>query len=452
MRRPFQHWVVGISATILTLSLMGFTPAQDFQEDANSGVLSDMSVSVFPELGVPPVDQDKQGERDDVLVEDEPAQDESRSDEAQLDKTPAHVDATLNGDVTSNDNEALIKDPDSTDLRVRSASLEEVIGREADVKVTPGKDRDAGNHLESFSVHGVLVSDGGKPGTEVRLMNSHSHSVRFVLPIREVVLADVVVAAGSASYLRVELPAEENNVKNNKLLEYELFSEQVGAVSGVLAWKKIGGGTVLLAAGWGINYNESFMFVDNCSVVKWFYDKRNAPVRGRKMGHDVRDAFKVLASSQIGLRFKEVNLERDADIIVQWVPPKDLSEHGFSGRMVASAGFSGDPLKRYVRFSGGVKRLEDRFAGREPVAWKFANGAGVRVQSGRVWVLVHEIMHLLGFEHMEIENSVMSSLDLTVGVIGLGLEDKKKWSKFVVSGFSRGDLIGLQTIYPKSAC
>ena len=150
-----------------------------------------------------------------------------------------------------------------------------------------------------------------------------------------------------------------------------------------------------------------------CSRVTWSYDASRQPRTALTFGKDVAEAFARLGKVT-GLDFVRVPLtDQDAAIRIDW---SALGVDGPSGL----AGTDG-----HVSFNTQDGWPTDLYAG-------FSSLHGSPADRG--WLIVHEFMHVLGFDHVPGRSSIMTPIN------------------YGQHQLSRGDLEGLHTIYPTSGC
>lgn len=209
--------------------------------------------------------------------------------------------------------------------------------------------------------------------------------------------------------------------------------------------KSLRGGAVVVAAGDGTTMRfpitvaegwstiwanpasiDSARTFANCSEVTWHYSPAGRPAKARTIAKDIRKAVSLL-DARTGLRFREVDTAAEATLTFAW---KDLGRSGPSavgGPMTSSSGPSTGSVDINTKDSWPTDRYAGSASGRRP-----NGGYG---PSGRVWLLVHETMHTMGFGHVEDDR------DAIMAPINTGQ-----------AAFSRGDLNGLKAMYPISAC
>ena len=168
--------------------------------------------------------------------------------------------------------------------------------------------------------------------------------------------------------------------------------------------------TVLIARDWSTFFSSGGTFAP-CSVLTWSFSTAGMPSNRRGMKADVKKALARL-HAQTGLRFVPVRSAKDARIRFTW---KNMGAGGPSGM----GGTDGS-----VVFNTRDFWTTDAYAG-----FGLVRGSG-----GRGWLVVHEVMHVLGMDHVAKSSQIMAAVD--TGQIRFG----------------KGDLAGLHALYPKAGC
>jgi len=170
---------------------------------------------------------------------------------------------------------------------------------------------------------------------------------------------------------------------------------------------------LIVARGWAV-----FPYYDSplrwkfppCSTVTWSYDDAKQPAAATLFKRDLVGAFERL-HAQTGLRFVEVTGE--ASIELGW---RAMGLDGPSGE----GGTDG-----HVVFNSQDAWPTDLFAGFNAVHGRPAD---------RGWLIIHELMHTLGFDHVPGRTSIMTP------------------ENYGQHRFSHADLVGLHTLYPRTGC
>ena len=153
-----------------------------------------------------------------------------------------------------------------------------------------------------------------------------------------------------------------------------------------------------------------------CSTITWSYDKSQQPKKANTMLSDVKKALAKI-SALSGLKF--VQQPSDAQLTIKW---GDLGKDGPSG--LGGLASSNGVAAGSVEFNTKTWWAENRYAG-------FARDS--RGTPGRGWLAVHEIMHAIGFGHVNDRTQVMNPVSYAVN-------------------FGKGDKEGFQVMYPKAGC
>lgn len=161
----------------------------------------------------------------------------------------------------------------------------------------------------------------------------------------------------------------------------------------------------------------------NCDTITWRYDAAGRPSTARRMPKDIRAGLKRL-TRVTGLRFTPASAGSAPDIIFNW---KRLAESN-PAAIASSFKRDGRTAGIVVLNSRSPWTNDDRLAG----LGRPRDGSGR--SAGRGWIIVHEVMHVLGFKHVEDPLSIMVAYNTGQ------------------AKFSRGDRAGLRTLYPRSAC
>ena len=170
--------------------------------------------------------------------------------------------------------------------------------------------------------------------------------------------------------------------------------------------------------GWGLMSGSTTQTFTPCSTVTWAYDKSLQPKGAKTFEKDIVTSLKRL-SKETGLTFVKIDDYANADI-------------RYSFDSIGSAGLGGPAGD--VTFSTTTNWVMERYAGFKP--FKPHVKKGYRYYSGpagRGWLIIHETMHVLGFDHVDNDNSVMAPVNQGQG----------KWTA--------ADLDGLHTFY-RDAC
>ena len=175
-----------------------------------------------------------------------------------------------------------------------------------------------------------------------------------------------------------------------------------------------------------------------CSTIAWRYDGAAEPASASRMLLDVRGALLMLGD-RTGLSFQEVPAESASDLVFDWSSLAD-----YPADTQAAAWRSG------VTFAVGGEMGLDRWAGFGRKAVRRADRS-FDVGIGRGWLVVHEVMHSLGFAHSDEAGSVMAPMADITNVLGAA-DRRRELRALRRPGFSPGDLANLAAMYPRSGC
>ena len=169
-----------------------------------------------------------------------------------------------------------------------------------------------------------------------------------------------------------------------------------------------------------------------CQTIEWNFDTTGQPGDRSTMRDDILAGLATL-SGITGLRFVETPDARNAELTFSW---RDLAELGYADAS-GVGGYTG-PNKGWVAFSPTNEWTNDYWAGNQPKTkrWEDAQYIYTLSINGRQTLVVHEVMHALGFGHVEDFTSIMYPQSIGNGAGQL----------------SAGDLEGLRTMYPSSPC
>lgn len=169
-----------------------------------------------------------------------------------------------------------------------------------------------------------------------------------------------------------------------------------------------------------------------CQTVEWHFDTTGQPADRSTMRDDIVAGLATL-SGITGLRFVETSDPRAAELAFSW---RNLAELGYADAS-GVGGYTG-PSKGWVAFSPTNEWTNDYWAGNQPKTkrWEDAQYVYTLSINGRQTLVVHEVMHALGFGHVEDFTSIMYPQSIGNGAGQL----------------SAGDLEGLRTMYPSNPC
>lgn len=170
------------------------------------------------------------------------------------------------------------------------------------------------------------------------------------------------------------------------------------------------------AHGWGLMLGEAT--IAPCTTVTWAYDASKQPAKAKTFKKDIEASLAIL-SKETGLTFAETQDYGNAQLRYDW-------------DRIASAGLGGTDGQ--VTISTTSDWPTDKYAGFKPFKpYSKGNYHYTSGPAGRGWLIVHETMHALGFDHVDDQKSIMAPVNRGQGK------------------FTSGDLEGLHTVY-RSAC
>jgi len=169
-----------------------------------------------------------------------------------------------------------------------------------------------------------------------------------------------------------------------------------------------------------------------CQTIEWYFDTTGQPADRATMRDDIVAGLATL-SGITGLTFAETADPRAAELAFSW---RNLAELGYSDAS-GVGGFTG-PNKGWVAFSPTNEWTNDYWAGNQPKTkrWEDDRYVYTLTINGRQTLVVHEVMHAMGFGHVEDFTSIMYPQSIGNGAGQL----------------SAGDLEGLRTMYPSNPC
>ena len=177
--------------------------------------------------------------------------------------------------------------------------------------------------------------------------------------------------------------------------------------------------SVTVAKGWAPMFSYRPAVFSDCTTLTWSYSTKGQPKADSTMALDVAAGLARL-SKVTGLRFRRTNDPATANIRYGW---ENLGTHGPSGIggvETSSAGMS----KGHVQFN-----THDSWPSNRNSGFGLLRG----YLPGRGWLVIHETMHTLGFDHVNDRAQVMNPIGY-------------------MHEFGKGDLEGLKAVYPKDAC
>jgi len=183
---------------------------------------------------------------------------------------------------------------------------------------------------------------------------------------------------------------------------------------------------IVLARGWAPFYGMR-QFAAPCSTVSWSFSTKRQPRADNTMKKDVVGALARL-SKLTGLKFVEVPPTAKAPGSDPWTSVLDASSHPVIQYVWSDLGAHGPSGTGST--SGTVTlNNKDFWPKNANAGFSFIRG----YFPGRGWLIVHETMHVLGFDHVNDKTQLMNPVGY-------------------VARFGKGDLGGLRALYPKAGC
>ena len=175
--------------------------------------------------------------------------------------------------------------------------------------------------------------------------------------------------------------------------------------------------------GWAV-FNGGATFKP-CSTVKWHYDSKGEPENSSLMIQTIRESFDLI-SERTGLKFveKKKKLKRKSGINLDWKYDKGR------GGLASGGGYgynSGDGKVSFNRTE--IQYYDNAQAGHDVLLDDFGNPK--EAPSG--WTVVHEVLHAMGFDHVDDPSSIM-------------------YYATGAAEFSEGDLAGMRKMYLGHPC
>lgn len=161
-----------------------------------------------------------------------------------------------------------------------------------------------------------------------------------------------------------------------------------------------------------------------CETIPWYFDRSGEPAGRAGMEADIALGLAML-SQRTKLNFVQTTNPAEAELTFNW---RDLNAYGAN---VAGVGGPRGKSRGVVSLSTTNLWTLDEWAG----AGLVLNGYYLMV--GRAWLVVHEAMHAMGFDHVEDPAQIM---------YGGGISPSRP------PDFGAGDLDGLWTMYGSLEC
>jgi len=175
--------------------------------------------------------------------------------------------------------------------------------------------------------------------------------------------------------------------------------------------------------GWAV-FNRGATFKP-CSTVKWHYDSKGEPENSSLMIQTIRESFDLI-SERTGLKFveKKKKLKRKSGINLDWKYDKGR------GGLALGGGYGYNSGDGHVSFNPTKPEYyADTQAGHDVLLDYFGNPKSTKANG---WTVVHEVLHALGFGHVDDPSSVMNPTG--------------------AAEFSEGDLAGMREMYLNNPC
>lgn len=169
-----------------------------------------------------------------------------------------------------------------------------------------------------------------------------------------------------------------------------------------------------------------------CQTVEWHFDTTGQPADRSTMRDDIVASLATLGGLT-NLRFVETDDPARADLRFSW---QDLAALGYPNAS-GVGGFDG-PSDGWVAFSPTNEWTNDYWSGDQPKTKQWHEGGWIYTWNinGRQTLVTHEIMHAMGFAHVEDFTSIMYPQSIGNGAGQL----------------SAGDLEGLAAMYGSLPC
>ena len=175
-----------------------------------------------------------------------------------------------------------------------------------------------------------------------------------------------------------------------------------------------------------------------CSQITWAYVAAAEPKGSNTIGVDIGRAIARVAALS-GLDFVKAGAGTPPDLVFDWAA---LDDYPLGTQAVG--------WRSRITFATGAEMTRNRWAGfqRKVVGGGYGS---YDVGVGRGWLIIHEIMHSLGFAHSEEAGSVMAP---TASIVNTGSREagRHEMRSARLPGFSAGDLAGFASMYPREQC
>tara|TARA_B110000881_G_scaffold119754_1_gene105119 strand:- start:144 stop:917 length:774 start_codon:yes stop_codon:yes gene_type:complete len=181
--------------------------------------------------------------------------------------------------------------------------------------------------------------------------------------------------------------------------------------------------------GWAV-FNGGATFKP-CSTVKWHYDSEGSPENNSLLIQTIRESFDLI-SERTGLKFveKKKKVKKSENRInLDW----NWERKGNTSALASGGGYgynSGDGEVTFNPINDNIfPQWNDGIAGFDAI--RASDGTVVFIGNG--WTVVHEVLHAMGFGHVDDPSSIMYP---STGAVE----------------FSEGDIAGMNKMYLSHPC
>lgn len=173
--------------------------------------------------------------------------------------------------------------------------------------------------------------------------------------------------------------------------------------------------------GWSvINGGGTFL---PCSTIRWYFDREGELGSRSEMINLIQPALEMV-SAQTGLTFTQTGTKDNMQLEFSWMSNMEVNDPNIAGTGGGglNANFGSIELNPYSWWTA------NQWAGFEMI--KHADWA---VVSGNGWLIIHEVLHVLGLGHTEDPSQIM-------------------YFQVERSSFGSGDIEGMHTMYLNQPC